>query len=276
MVNSLIGGRPKMSRGSGRSALSRFGFALATVMLSASALATDPEIMLHENDTAERGELVTSLHSNYTIRGIKDTGDSTWPDHRQTNIMAEFATGLGPGWEVGIHLPIRRAGIDSDSSRSGAWGTSGVMLRLKHVTKFENGYFIGFNNEYDTFARRFDTSPRGLEFRGIVGRETDNYRITFNPVLSRGLGGDAESRKYDFELDAKVVRKFGDAMALGMEAYTRWGKLGDLHPGSKDRIVYLVGEFEMPADSSLHVGIGQGGRDSPEKTVVKAVWSTTF
>ena len=249
---------------------------LLASLLSASVLATDPEIMLHENDTADRGDLVFSLHSNFTFRGIKDSGDSTWPDHKQANLMAEFATGLGPGWEVGLHLPIRRAGIDSSSSREGAWGASGVMLRLKHVTKLENGFFYGFNNEYDTFARRFDSAPRGLEFRGIVGRETDNWRVTFNPVLRRGLGGDEESRKFDFELDAKVVRKVSDAFALGMETYSRWGKLGDLHPGSKDRIIYLVGEFEMPGDSSLHVGIGQGQRESPEKTVLKAVWSSTF
>lgn len=243
---------------------------------SASVWATDPEIMLHENDTAERGELVTSMHANYTTRGSRSSGDSTWPDQRQTNVMAEFATGIAPGWEAGIHLPIRRSGIDSDSSRSGAWGASGVMLRLKHVTKLENGFFYGFNNEYDFFAKRFDSAPRGLEFRGILGRETDHYRMTLNPVLARGLGGDADSSKFEFRLDGKIVRKFGDEMAFGVEAYTRWGKLGDLHPGTKDRIFYLVGEFELPGDSALHVGVGQGSRDSAEKTVFKAVWSTSF
>ncbi|SDI39723.1 hypothetical protein SAMN05660652_03345 [Propionivibrio dicarboxylicus] len=252
------------------------GLAALALMASGVAMATDPEIMLHENDTAEKGELVASLHSNYTVRGIKATDDGTWPEQRQTNLMAEFATGLGPGWEVGIHLPIRRAGIDSESSRSGAWGASGVMLRIKHVTKLENGFFYGFNNEYDTFARRFDSAPRGLEFRGIVGRETDNYRMTLNPVLARGLGGDEESSKYEFRLDAKVVRKISESMALGMETYTRWGKLGDLHPGSRDRVFYLVGEFELPGESSLHVGIGHGDRDAPEKAVIKAVWSTAF
>lgn len=246
------------------------------MFLFSGAHATDPEIMLHENDTAEKGELAATLHSNYTVRGIKETGDGTWPENRQTNLMAEFATGLGPGWEVGLHLPIRRAGVDSSSSREGAWGSSGVMLRIKHVIRLEKGYFYGFNNEYDTLARRFDNAPRSLEFRGIVGRETDAYRVTFNPVLGRGLGGNEESSKFDFRLDAKVLRKVSEKLAWGMEAYTRWGKLGNLHPGAADRIIYLVGEFDVGDNSSLHLGVGQGFKDTPEKTVLKAVWSSVF
>lgn len=258
------------------SMLARICIMCVLVLLASRVYATDPEIMLHESDTAEKGDLIASLHSNYTLNGIKETGDRTWPEQGQTNLMAEFATGLAHGWEVGVHLPIRRAGVDSSSSSDGAWGSSGVMLRLKHVSKLENGYFYGFNSEYDTLASRFYNAPHGLEFRSIAGRDTEDYRVTFNPVVSRGLGGDDASSKLDFRLDAKVLRKLSERTAWGIEAYTRWGKLGDLHPGTKDRVIYLVGEFKLLNDSTLHVGVGQGDRDAPEKTVLKAVWATRF
>lgn len=232
--------------------------------------------MLHENDTAERGEVVASLHANFTPRGSKSTDDSTWPSYRQTNLMAEFATGLAPGWEAGIHLPVRRAGVDSPSSREGAWGSSGVMLRLKHVTNLENGFFYGFNAEYNNYARRFDTASRGSEIRGIVGRDTDAWRITFNPRLTWGWGGTSESQKPDFSLDAKALYKSSDTVAWGLEAYTIWGRVDHLRAGAGDRIVYAVGEFETAENSALHVGIGKGFKDTPERTVIKAVWSTSF
>lgn len=251
--------------------------ALATAFLSTSALATDPEIMLHENDLADKGELVATLHSNYTLRGARESGNDTWPEARQTNLMAEFATGLAPDWEAGIHLPIRRAGVDSASSREGAWGSSGVMLRLKHVTTLENGFFYGFNTEYDFFARRFDGAPRGVEFRGIIGHDVETYRITFNPTLSRGVGGGSdEARQSEFRLDAKALYKYSTKIAWGVETYTRWGRVKDLQPGSGDRVVYLVAEFELPNRDTLHLGVGQGFKETPEGTVLKAVWATTF
>lgn len=232
--------------------------------------------MLHENDTASKGEVVATLHSSYTARGIKERENGTWPEQRQTNLMAEFATGLAPGWEAGIHLPIRRAGIDSASSHEGAWGSSGVMFRLKHVVSMENGFFYGFNTEYDIFARRFDPANRGIEFRGIVGQDTDDYRITLNPVLNWGVGGTDYVHKPDFRLHAKAIYKISERLAWGLETYSLWGKVNDLHPGIAERIVYLVGEFRLCDNSSLHLGVGQGFKESPEKTVFKAIWSSSF
>lgn len=248
----------------------------SALLLSLNAFATDPEIMLHENDVADKGEIVATIHANYTTQGIKESGDSTWPEYRQTNLMAEFATGLAPGWEAGLHLPVRRAGIESPSSKEGAWGSSGVMFRLKHVTNLENGFFFGFNTEYDMLARRFDNAARSIEFRGIVGHDAENYRITLNPVLNWGFGGTSESHKADFRLDVKALYKASEKVAWGVETYTHWGKVNDLKPGSGDRVVYLVGEFELPNKDTLHLGVGQGFKDSPEKTVLKAVWSTRF
>jgi len=259
--------------------LQKLAFALPAVCVfcfASNALATDPEIMLHENDVADKGEIVAALHANQTTQGSKTSGNDTWPAHRQSNLMAEFATGLAPGWEIAVHLPIRRSGIDSPSAHEGAWGSSGVMFRLKHVTNLENGFFYGFNTEYDIFARRFANADRGIEFRGIIGHDTNNYRVTLNPVFNWGFGGTSETAKPDFSMSAKALYKLNDKVAWGMEAYTLWGKTSDLRPVGGDRTVYVVGEFELNKDDTLHVGIGQGFKDSPEKTVLKAVWASSF
>lgn len=256
--------------------LKKLALGLCSTALVTSAFATDPEIMVHEADLADKGEIVTTIHANYTPRGGKDTGDSTWPSHRQANLMAEFATGLAPGWEVGLHLPFRRAGIDSPSSSEGAWGSSGVMLRLKHITELESGLFLGFNAEYDGFARRFDTASRGIEFRGIIGYDTPRYRITFNPTFAWSYGRETTDHKADFSLDGKFLYKVSDKLAYGVEAYTDWGRYDALHAGQASRVIYLISEFEIGKDQALHVGIGKGYRDADEQTVLKAVWSTSF
>lgn len=81
-----------------RLAICSFGF-------FASVAHADPEIMVHEADLADRGEVVATLHANHTLRGSKIGNDGAWPVHRLTYLMAEFATGLAPGWEAGVHLP---------------------------------------------------------------------------------------------------------------------------------------------------------------------------
>jgi hypothetical protein len=110
-----------------------------TALAMAGASHADPEIMVHEGDLAERGELVATLHGNYTPKGDRQRDDGTWPTHRLSSLMAEFATGLAPGWEAGIHLPFMRAGIDSDTSQRGDWGASAVMFRLKHIRRRRAG-----------------------------------------------------------------------------------------------------------------------------------------
>ncbi len=235
----------------------------------------DPEIMVHEADLAERGELVATLHANYTPKGDRLRQDGTWPTHRLTSVMAEFATGLAPGWEAGIHLPIMRAGVDSTTSRQGQWGESAVMFRLKHIRQHENGLFWGFNAEYDINARRYVSDPRSIEFRAIVGFDAEHYRIVANPHLIWGFGNNASDRRPEFNVDFKALHKLDPQFSWGAELYSDWGKLSDLRPGHGDRTLYLVAEMET-GSGALHLGIGRGFKDTPERTILKLVWSGSF
>jgi hypothetical protein len=243
------------------------------MLLPVKALA-DPEIMIHEYDLAERGEIVTTMHSNYTLRGARSTDDGTWPGYRHTFLMAEFATGLAPGWEVGVHIPVQRAGVNSDSSRAGQWGASGVMFRLKHVVKHDSGLFYGFNTEYDMLSKRFSPESRGIEMRGILGYDNEHYRVTLNPHVMI-LWGNGQERKNEFAFDMKALHKLQPDFAWGVEIYTDWGKLENLQPSHGDRTIYLLGEFNTRA-GGIHLGIGKGFQQTADRLNVKAVWAIEF
>ena len=234
----------------------------------------DPEIMVHEGDLAERGELVATLHANTTLKG-REVGEArVWPVHRLTYLMAEFATGLAPGWEAGVHLPVMRSGVDDPASDNGAWGASALMFRLKHIRE-AGRWFYGFNTEYDINARRYVEAPRSAEFRGIVGYDGERYRVTANPHLIWGWGRAGVERAPDLNLDLKALHKASERFAWGVEAYTDGGKANRLRPGEGDRTAYLVTEFET-AQGALHLGIGRGFKETPERCLLKGVWSTRF
>ena len=267
----------KASRASSLHRLARqLACALGLGSLAFAATATDPEIMVHENDLAERGEVVAKLHANYTFRGSKETGNTTWPSDKLTNLMAEFATGLGPGWEAGIHLPIMRAGINSESSSAGGWGSSGVMLRIKHISAWESGLFLGFNAEYDVYAQRFAYDNRSIEFRGIVGIDTEDYRLTLNPALMWGIGSRVADHAPSFTLSGKALYKCDERWGIGAEVYSNWGAANNMLPGDGDRLAYAVAEWTPDDTQSLHFGIGRGFKNTPEREIVKLVWSTHF
>ena len=248
----------------------------ATAVFGAVSLChADPEIMVHEGDLSERGEMAATLHTNYTPRGDKVRDDGTWPTLRLSSLMAEFATGIAPGWEVGVHLPFMRAGVDSETSHRGDWGASAVMFRIKHVRHAENGLFWGFNAEYDINAKRYVADPRSIEFRGIVGFDAEHFRLTANPHLIWGFGRSDASHVADFNVDWKALHKLGKRFAWGAELYTDWGKVNELNPGRGDRTLYLVAETET-SFGSVHLGLGRGFQGTPEHTIVKAVWATKF
>lgn len=240
--------------------------------LATGVVRADPEIMVHEGDVAERGETVFSLHGNHTWRGRRQSDDDTWPTHRLSYLMAEIATGLAPGWEAGVHLPVMRGGVDGAGADNGAWGMSAVMFRLKHIRAFGDGGFVGFNAEYDINASRYVRDARGAEFRGIVGFDAERWRITANPHLMWGWGRADSPRSPALNLDLKALYKWSERLAWGVEAYTDGGRLDRLRPGEGDRTIYLVTEVATRA-GSVHLGVGQGFRDTPERYLLKGVWS---
>ena len=133
----------------------------------------------------------------------------------------------------------------------------------------------GFNAEYDINAKRYVADPRSIEFRGIVGFDAEHFRVTANPHLIWGFGRSGGDHAPDFNIDWKVLHKASADFAWGAELYTDWGKAGHLHPGQGDRTLYLVSEAET-ALGSVHLGIGRGYKETPERTIVKLVWSNSF
>lgn len=248
---------------------------LGLLALPAANAFADPEIMVHENDVAAPGKVTATLHFNRVVRGDETSSDGTWPAHRLTNAMAEFALGVVPGWEAGIHLPVMRAGVDSESSRQGRWGASAVMFRIKHVRQGDGGFFYGFNAEYDINAGRYVAADRGVELRAIAGVDGERFRITINPHLMWGWGSQLADHRPDYNVDAKVLHKAAAGFAWGVEAYSDWGKANQLHPGRGDRMLYLVAEWES-ALGALHLGVGRGFKETPERDLIKLVWSTFF
>ena len=148
--------------------------------------------------------------------------------------------------------------------------------------------FTGANRLADWLGERFAT-PEVISLdhgvaeltyplfgrRGIVGFDGERVRITANPHLVWGWGREDSRRSPDLNLDLKVLYKASETLAWGVEAYTDGGRVNRLRPGDGDRTIYLVTEFETRI-GAIHVGLGQGFKETPERYLLKGVWTTRF
>jgi hypothetical protein len=233
----------------------------------------EAEIWVHDNELSKQGKVDFTLHANHRYKGARDVEDGVWPAHHQSFLMAEFATGLTPNWELGLHLPFVRNGIDHETAKKGDWGATGAILRLKTIREHESGFFYGFNAEYGVNAKRVSTARHSSEFRGIVGYEQEHYKLVANPTLVWDWGEAA--KRPDLNVDFKALHKINEHQAWGIESYTSWGRYNHLKVADGERVIFLVGEFKLTHDW-LQLGIGQGYKHAPEQKVVKMMWHTEF
>ena len=246
---------------------------LLLVGLNAHAALRD-EILVYDDELLRAGERAVELHVNRTL-------SARVPAHAgQLRVMPEFAWGLGRDVELGLHLPTVR-------ESPGDWRAAGARLRLKwlpigaHGDAHDAGYreggawFAGINLELSRVQTRYEDPAWSSELRGIIGWRGGPWVLSFNPVVyqpfTRGTGGTPQ-----LLLGARAMREIRHGASLGFEYHGDRGPLWQPLPrGQQDRIVYLVGEFEV-GRSLVHVGVGRGATRASDPWTLKTMIGFPF
>jgi hypothetical protein len=224
------------------------------------------EIQVYTDDLEARGELGVELHVNTTPSGrsTPDYPGEVTPYHG-LRVTPEISTGLAPGWDAGVYLPLVR-------NAEGTNYAAGVKFRLKWMPlKPEDGgsgWFAGINGEVAFVDQRFEESGRGGELRPIIGFRSGGWLVSFNPILEASL---AEPQKgvVSFAPALKVSRSIGDRAALGLEYYADLGRLSNFDsPSQQSHTLYAV--LDTPW---LNFGIGRGVNAATDRWTIKAIVS---
>jgi hypothetical protein len=245
---------------------------MAAGVLAAPAAAELPdEIQVYDDGLNAPGKFGLELHLNHTIDGrITPDYPGDVPPGGATRITGEFSYGLGHGFEAGLYL-------DSVVDKTGKYYFAGPKLRLKWIGKAApvtaerpGGWFYGLNVELGRLASRFDDARPSMEVRPILGWRSRDWLIAFNPILEFGFGG-SEGATPAFSPAAKVARRVGDDVFLGLEAYRDVGSFGGFNRFG-DQATYLfltldVGRGPLP----FNFGIGRGFNGADSWTV-KAIF----
>jgi len=211
------------------------------------------------------------MHVNYA-RG-RNTADypGEIPPDRVVRFMPEIVLGLGHDWEAGLHLPMQR-------DRDGKLHADGLRLRFKHMFPRREGsaFFSGVNFEWGYDQPHLSEDRHNLELRGIFGWKDEHWLVAFNPILAWVVKGPNKSGKADFEASVKVAREVREGLALGVEYYAGFGRLGNFAPRSEqDRSIFFAVDWEHKG-WGLNVGIGRGLTPAADDRVIKAIIGIPF
>lgn len=247
-------------------------FLACTCMLASQmALAAADEIQVYTDEMNEPGEYGVELHVNYVIDGMKEPGyEGESPSQHMFQATPEFSYGINKNWEAGLYVPVAR-------EEGGKLYGNGLRLRMKYMATRESGagMFWGVNTEFGYSNLRVSESEWGMELRPIIGYHSEEWLLSFNPILNMDFSNDL-SRKPQFEPALKVARKVAEGLHAGFEYYGEYGYANDLLP-APERVQYVYVALDLERnDFDINFGIGRGDSNAADSWIAKAIIAFPF
>src|ERR1700687_852321 len=237
------------------------------VLLAQPAKAVD-EIQVYNAGIAAVGQFTIQQHLNYIGLGVKDPPfPGGLVSHHSINGTPEFAYGVTDCWEVGLYLPFaiqdRQFLSDSFKLRS--------LFVLPNAE--QRNFFYGVNFEFSNTCPKFSHTRFGHEIRPIIGVRNADYEYIVTPIVDIGFGKYGEAH---FTPAARVARKRGPDLFVGLEYYADFGEIGNfLKPADQQHTLFAVTDFKL-GDFGVNFGVGYGLTPASDRFVVKTIVGYAF
>jgi hypothetical protein len=226
------------------------------------------EIQVYNAGIAAPGQFTIQQHLNYVAVGLKQPPfPGGLVSNHSINGTPEFAWGVTDWWEVGLYLPfaIQDRQFLSDSFK----------LRTLFVSPHaeQRDFFYGVNFEFSNSTPKFSQTRFGLEIRPIIGIRNADYEFIVNPIVEIGFGKYGEA---DFTPAARVARKLGPDLFVGLEYYADFGEIGNFSKlADQQHTLFAVTDFKL-GDFGVNFGLGFGLTPASDRFVVKTIVGYAF
>lgn len=237
-------------------------------LLAAQAARATDEIQVYNAAIAEVGQFTIQQHLNYIPLGLKNPPfPGGLVSNHSLNGTPEFAYGVTDWWEVGLYLPF--------SIQDQKFYSDAVKLRTLFVSPHANQreFFYGVNFEFSNETPPFAQTRFALEIRPIIGIRKSDYEFIVNPIVNIGFGKYGEA---DFTPAARVARKVGQDLWVGLEYYSNFGKIGDFPKfADQEHTLFAVTDFKLGV-FGVNFGVGYGLTPASDRWVVKTIIGYAF
>ena len=238
-----------------------------SVVLGHPAKATD-EIQVYNAGIAAPGQFTIQQHLNYIPLGVKDP---PFPggliSNNSINGTPEFAYGVTDWWEVGLYLPF--------AIKDQQFLSNGFKLRTLFVSPNaeKRDLFYGVNFEFSNTMPIFSQSRFAMEIRPIIGVRNADWEFIANPIVDISFGKFGEA---DFAPAARLARKLGPDLFVGLEYYADFGEIGNFAKlADQQHTLFAVTDFKLGV-FDVNFGVGYGLTPASDRWVIKTIVGYAF
>lgn len=225
--------------------------------------------------TAEAGEkeivywysYITSAH-DYSFFG-KEVAREGLMAH-----SAELEYGLSNKWTAGIYFDFEQPkGEELRHIR-----TKALMFHGRFWEKGERPVDMGLYVEY-ILPRKGYKNAEQLEIKWILEKDFRFHSIVLNPTFEKNISGPEVDEGVEFALNGGWYYRGSLIVQPGIEFYSKWGELRELHPFDESRsYVFPAIDVVMGRHGRIrwHTGVGFGITDAADNMVIKSILSVGF
>ena len=247
--------------------LSSLIVAIAWVAFAQPAKAID-EIQVYNAGIATSGQFTIQQHLNYVGLGLKQPPfPGGLVPNGSINGTPEFAYGVTDWWEVGLYFPFA---IQDQQFFSDAFKIRTLFVAPQAD---QRNFFYGVNFEISHTTPRFSQTRFGLEIRPIVGIRNADWEFIVNPIVDIGFGKYGQE---NFSPAARLARKVGPDLFVGLEYYADFGQIGRFDKlVDQQHTLFAVTDFKLGA-FDVNFGLGYGLTPASDRFVVKTIVGYAF
>lgn len=249
------------------------GLPLVLAALPMLALAQgNYEIQVYGSETVPPENLMTELHSNFTVDGQRQTLDGVYPTHHQEHETLELTEGLTDWSEVGFYV------FTSEQDGHGVqWVGDHIRPRVRVPDSW--GWPVGVSVSTEIGFQRSAYSPDTFtwEVRPIIDKAIGRWYFAINPALERTLHGPDVNQGWGFSPSLKIGYDFSRVVSGGVEYYADDGQIGHFASWhNQQQQLFLVTDLNVSPLWEINIGVGLGATGSTDHLIVKAILGRRF
>jgi hypothetical protein len=251
----------------------RIGAVVGALMLAGSALARDDyEIQVYGSETVPAGKTMVELHSNFTIKGERDTINGVFPSYHAFHETLEITHGFTPWFETGFYV------FSSIQPHEGwDWVGDHIRPRVRVPEEWHWPVGLSLSTEIGYQRRSYSEDTWSWELRPIIDKQWGRWYVAVNPAFEKSLHGMKSDAGWDFAPSAKVSFDVTKVIAVGVEYYTDLGQVGNF-PNTNDQQhqIFPTLDLNLSPDWEFNFGVGFGLTRSTDDLVVKLILGRRF
>jgi hypothetical protein len=230
------------------------------------------EIQVYGSDTVPPQNLMTELHSNFTIDGEKQTIDGVYPTNHQEHETLELTEGLTNWSEVGFYVFT-----SAQDGHGVQWVGDHIRPRVKVPDSWGWPVGVSVSTEIGFQRTAYSTDTWTWEIRPIIDKAIGRWYFAVNPALERTLHGPDVNQGWGFAPSLKISYDFTRVISGGFEYYADDGPIGhiaSLH--NQQQQLFVVTDLNVSPVWELNFGIGIGATAATDHLIVKMILGRRF